>query len=76
MKKINSLLMIIYIFCFNLLTIPVFAQDEDPGLPLEGDPSAPAAPINDWIFPMMAIGIVFVFFHFRKQQKEQKQIMK
>lgn len=76
MKKINSLLMIIYIFIFNLLTIPVYAQDGDPGFPIDGDPSAPAAPINDWIFPMMATGIVFTFFYFRKQQKELKQIMK
>jgi hypothetical protein len=67
MKKINSLLMIIYIFSFNLLTIPVFAQDEDPGLPIEGDPGLP---INDWIFPMMVIGIMFMFFYFRKQQKQ------
>jgi hypothetical protein len=75
MKKINSLLMSIYIFSFNLLTIPVFAIDEDPGLPIEGDPGTPA-PINDWIFPMMMIGILFVFYYFRKQQKEQKEMMK
>jgi hypothetical protein len=70
MKKINSLLMIVYIFSFNLLTTPVFAVDDDPGFPIESDPATPAAPINDWIFPMMAIGILFIFFHFRKQQKE------
>ena len=73
MKKLNSLLLTIYIFSFNLVTIPVFAINEDPGLPIEGDPGTPVNPVNDWILPIMALGLVFVFFYFRKQQKAQNK---
>ncbi len=69
MKKLNSLLLTICIIGFNLISTSIFAQDTDPGLPIVTDPGSPAAPINDWIFPMMVLGVVFLFFYCKKQQK-------
>ena len=67
MKKLNSLLLTISIIGFNLISTSIFAQVTDPGLPMEIDPGTPA-PINDWIVPMMALGVVFLFFYYRKQE--------
>ena len=53
-----------------MVTLPLFEQDEDTGLPIENDPGAPAAPINDWILPMMVLGLVFMFYYYKKLHKQ------
>ncbi len=73
MKKLNSLLLTIYIIGINLTTTSIFAQDDDPGLPIDGDPGAPLTPINNWIIPIMAIGLVFMFFHYKTKLKQIKK---
>lgn len=40
----------------------------DPGLPGE-DPGAPTAPIDDWILPMFIIGVLIVFYYYKKHEK-------
>ena len=72
MKKTRSFVMILYIFIFTMLTLPVFAQDEDdPGFPVE-DPGSPAASIDSWILPMMLLGLVFMFYYYKKQHKQSR----
>jgi hypothetical protein len=64
MKKLNLILASIFI---TLLSSPIFAQS-DPG----GDPEAPV-PINDYIWVLAVVGLVFVYFKFRSIQKNSIQ---
>jgi hypothetical protein len=58
MKKIFLIVASIFI---TLLSHPVLAQLEEPG----DDPDVPAAPIDDYIWVLAAIGLVYVFFKVR-----------
>ena len=60
MKK--SILLIAGLFIF-LMSLPVFAQ-ADPG-----DDPAPAAPIDDYVFLLAFIALVFVFFKLKAYTK-------
>jgi hypothetical protein len=73
MKKLNSLLLTVFIIGLNLTTTSIFAQDEDPGLPIDGDPGAPATTINDWILPIMTLVLFLMFFHYKTHQKQIKK---
>lgn len=57
MKKIFLIVASIFI---TLLSNPVLAQ-EDPG----ADPDVPAAPIDDYVWVLAVIGLVYVFLKVR-----------
>ena len=67
-----------YIVAFYLCsTFVLFAQPgtDDTGGTLEGG-DAPAAPIDDYVWVLAAIGLLFVFFRFRalaQQKNAQKE---
>lgn len=65
MKMISNLRLKVYVIVFHLLSLTAMAEDEDPGFPTE-DPGAPTAPIDDWIAPMFVLGIVLVYYFFKK----------
>jgi hypothetical protein len=67
MKTVNTLQFKIYLIVFNLMSVAAMAND--PGFPSEEDPGQqPAAPIDDWILPMMLLGVGIVFFYLKKRQ--------
>ena len=70
MKTVNTLQFKIYLIVFNLMSIAAMAQNfDDPGFPMNNDPGQqPAAPIDDWILPMMLLGVGIVFFYLKKRQ--------
>ncbi len=69
MKTINPFAFKFYLFVFNLSCFAAMADgEEDPGLPGE-DPGAPAAPIDDWLLPMFIIGVLIVFYYYKKHEK-------
>ncbi len=57
MKKLTFIFVGLFI---SLLSTPIFAQPEDPG----GDPETPL-PINDYLWVLIAIGLVYVFLRLR-----------
>lgn len=71
MKKLNSLMLPVYIISINLVSHKTFALDEDPGFPGNGDPGTPAAPIDNWIIPMFLIGVGLMLIIHRRKQKLQ-----
>lgn len=56
MKK---LLIILFGIFITLLSYPVLAQPEDPGVD-------PAAPISDYLWVLAVIGFAYVFYKIRK----------
>jgi hypothetical protein len=52
-----------------MITIGMQAQEEDP-LDPDGDPGEPVAPIDDWILPILLLGVVFVGYTMYKRQKQ------
>ena len=72
MKKINNNnIKYQLVLAFVCLTQFIQAQPEfEDGDDVVDVPAAPSTPIDDWIVPMFTIGIVFMFFYFRKQQKQ------
>jgi hypothetical protein len=64
MKKIFLIIASIFI---ALLSFPIFAQ-EDPGV----DPEVPAAPIDDYLWVLGAIGLIYVFLRIRALAKQSK----
>lgn len=62
MKK--AILNLSSIFMF-ILCNPIFAQIDDPG----EDPDMPV-PISDYLWVLIAIGLVYVFFKFRAFAKQ------
>jgi hypothetical protein len=69
MKKSILLLASLYML---LLSNPIFAQVADPG----DDPDAPAAPIDDYVWVLALIGMIFVFLKVRTfvlQKKATKE---
>ena len=72
MKKFRSILLTLGLVICNLITNSVFAQNFDPGFPGfpgNDDPGLPVAPINDWVIPVLIIGIGFAFMVYRKMLK-------
>lgn len=67
-KKEKNILAILFI-CITFVN--GFAQDPlGPG----NDPGAePPAPINDWLIPMAIVGVVLIFYFFKKMQHVPKQ---
>lgn len=63
----------LYTLFFTLLfSITSFAQG-DFGDPVDPDPlDTPAAPINDYLWVLILVGLVFVFFKYRSHSKRQK----
>lgn len=66
MRKNSKMKLQIYTLLFCMLSLVVNAQD--PGFPGENDPGAPAAPIDDWIFPMVLLGIAMMVYYTKKKQ--------
>ena len=65
MRKNRKMKLQIYTLLFCMLSLVVNAQD--PGFPGgENDPGAPAAPIDNWIFPMFVLGILLVYYLYKK----------
>ena len=64
MKKIFLTLSSIYIL---LLSNPIFAQIDDPG----DDPDSPL-PIDDYLWVLVALGLIFVFFKYRAMAQQKK----
>ena len=68
MKKIKTLFLTAVVIGCNLITYKTYAQD--PGFPGNGvEPGAPAAPINDWITPMLIIGVMHMYILYRKHPR-------
>jgi hypothetical protein len=69
MKKLFLILTSLFI---SFISAPILAQ-EDPG----ADPDVPAAPIDDYIFLLAFVGIIFVLMRFRflyaKKTKRQNR---
>ena len=67
MKKLNST-RIKYQFIVIVLFLTQFVQAQ-PGFN-DGDDveDVPAAPIDDWIFPMLLLGIAIIIYHTKKKQ--------
>ncbi len=68
MKKIRSILLTLGLVIYNLINSSAFAQD-DPGFPGDDDPGLPVAPIDDWVIPMLVIGIGLTFMVYRRKLK-------
>ena len=72
MKRINKIELALYVLVINLMSFSAKAADHgyeneeenDPGFPGNGDPGLP---IDDWIAPMFVLGIVLVYYYYRKQ---------
>ena len=58
---------ILAVITLLLMSSTIFAQDDPGGI--DGDPGAPAAPIDSWIPIMLFIGIAIVFFYTHKRKK-------
>ena len=69
MKKFRSILLTLGLVICNLITNSAFAENFDPGFPVNDDPGSPVAPINDWVIPVLIIGIGFAFMVYRKMLK-------
>lgn len=67
MKKINNYI-VRYQFVFVLLFIVQFAQAQ-PEFESDNVVDVPAAPIDQWILPMIALGIA-MRYHFMKKKKQ------
>ena len=72
MKRINKIELALYVLVINLMSFSAKAaerhdyeneEENDPGFP-GGDPGLP---IDDWIAPMFVLGIVLVYYYYRKQ---------
>ena len=67
MRKNSKMKLQIYTLLFCMLSLVVNAQD--PGFPGgDDDPGTPAAPIDDWIFPMVLLGIAMMVYYTKKKQ--------
>lgn len=71
MKRINKIELALYVLVINLMSFSAKAaeqhdyeneEESDPGFP-GGDPGLP---IDDWIAPMFVLGIVLVYYFFKK----------
>lgn len=76
MKNISNHFIQFFIFSFVLLSnVIMYGQpgDTDGTLEgLEGDDALPAAaPIDDYLWLLMLVGLVFVFFKYRAYLKQQ-----
>ena len=62
----NKLLKTIYLLLIFLNPITVLANDDDdPGLPGDGDPGQ--VPITDHLWILMILGIALIFYYQRKK---------
>ncbi len=68
MKKLNST-RIKYQFIVIVLFLTEFVQAQ-PGFD-DGDDveDVPAAPIDDWLIPLIVLGLIFMFFYLKKKNK-------
>lgn len=57
----------IYFIILFFLSFRITAQD-DPDFPFDGDPGAPAAPIDNWVLPMLVVGIVLIMLYLKKHK--------
>ncbi|MDP5028109.1 MAG: hypothetical protein NWQ14_07775 [Flavobacterium sp.] len=70
MKKIKFTVLMLNVIVFGLVSTPLLAQDPD--FPIGDDPgNAPAAPIDQWVIPMLLLMTTLVFVYFRKQIKHK-----
>ena len=72
MKRIGKIEFTLYVLVINLMSFSAKAaeqhdyeneEESDPGFP-GGDPGLP---IDDWIAPMFVVGVVLVYYYYRKQ---------
>jgi hypothetical protein len=75
MKRIGKIEFTLYVLVINLMSFSAKAaeqhdyeneEESDPGFP-GGDPGLP---IDDWIIPMLLIGLVLSFLFIKKYTKE------
>ena len=71
MKKIKSIVFILCVMGCSLVTNKAFAF-EDPGFPGE-DPGTPAVPIDNWVLPMLLIGVGLMFMICIRQLKQERK---
>lgn len=63
---------LVYIF---LLTATIFFHAQPPGIPDPGDggggvgPGAPVSPIDMYVYALGIVGIIFIIYYFKRQQK-------
>ncbi|RTY93908.1 hypothetical protein [Flavobacterium sp. GT3R68] len=70
MKKYITFL---YTLFFTLMFSVVSFAQGDFGDPVDPDPlDQPAAPINDYLWVLILVGLVFVFYKYRTYSKQQK----
>ena len=73
MKTVNTPKIKIYLMVFYLVSIAAMAQ-QDPGFPFEEDPGEdPAAPIDQWILPMVIIGIAVMYYFIQKRRVRSQE---
>jgi hypothetical protein len=75
MKKIKSIVFVLCVMGCSLITTKAVAQDDGtPGFPggPEG-PGAPVAPIDNWILPMLLMGVGLMFMIYKKQLKQERK---
>ena len=70
MKKIKSIVFVLCVMGCGLIINKAFAQD--PGFPGE-DPGTPAVPIDNWILPMLLMGVGLMFMIYKKQLKQEQK---
>jgi hypothetical protein len=73
MKRLGKIELILYVLVINLMSFSAKATERgyenevndppNPGFP-GGDPGLP---IDDWMIPMFVIGLVLVYYYYRKQ---------
>jgi hypothetical protein len=67
MKMTSNLKLKVYLIVFHLLSFATMAQDDDnPGFP--GEDPGTQAPIDNWIFPMVLLGIGMMVYYMKKKQ--------
>lgn len=62
---IKKIVLIFTIALCALASQPLYSQP----LFVDGVDDTPAAPIDDWIIPMIVIGVLLIFYYYKKSQK-------
>jgi hypothetical protein len=61
----NIFLKSVYLLLIFLSPLTVLANEDDPGLPGDGDPGQ--VPITDHLWLLMIIGVALIFYYQRKK---------
>jgi hypothetical protein len=74
MKHFNTLKNRILWVVFYLFSTLAFANDDDPGFPMNNDPGQEPVPIDDYIIPAMIMMALYVFYTFNKYRKKAQEL--